>query len=155
MIPIVTFLAPSFWMNLPSNVVHKSKIGLLWRGTKRGLNLTYHLERKVRDPQSCFYQTPFALVRWVGSNYKSKTSNLLAKWKDPQVQEHYQMATTRCLALCVGPQPIIYSKVKRFSQGPYHMATGKVVLHLEIRPTNLSGQKGSTYSPPPLKKIKK
>ena len=28
MIPIVTFLAPSFWTNLPSRVVHKPKTGL-------------------------------------------------------------------------------------------------------------------------------
>ena len=27
--PIVTFLAPSFWMNLPSRVIHKPKYGLL------------------------------------------------------------------------------------------------------------------------------
>ena len=28
MIPIVTFLAPSFWMSLPSKVIHKPKDGL-------------------------------------------------------------------------------------------------------------------------------
>ena len=29
MIPIVTFLAPSFWMNLPSRVIHQPTYGLL------------------------------------------------------------------------------------------------------------------------------
>ena len=27
--PVVTFLAPSFWMNLPSKVIHEPKTGLL------------------------------------------------------------------------------------------------------------------------------
>jgi hypothetical protein len=111
MILIVIFLAPSFWWNLPSRVIHKLKVGLSWR---------WGLSTMLGCSNSCMLQdTPtwIACWWWVRSlpfAHVSRTDEWELKALDEFIMMKEQCTRVHgCCLLCFSYSPTSTNEIYR------------------------------------------